>query len=206
MKIIFIGLISVIALSACHNSAIENNMPSSSSSAISYSSSSVSSVDSNQEDLKRRISPSPTIGMKTYRNDQYGFELDYPLDWRIAEYEDQVRFDTRKLDSSEYILITKPKENSFEDISQQIGKEYISKVSPFELSGEKGTTFESNEFGVRQHILIEHVGLLYHFITGSRSYERFLSNFRFIERISPYPTPFAPRFEGDPNTMFNDPR
>jgi hypothetical protein len=158
------------------------------------------------EDLLRRISPISSVGVKTYRNDQYGFALDYPSDWLIAEYPNRVRFDTQHLDSTESIAIVKSEEKSADKVISNYTKEFISDVAPFEVDGEKGTIFKYSEFGIQQHILVERKGYLYHFTTGNSTDAGYLKNFRFTQPIDSYSSSFAPRFEGDPATMFYDPR
>lgn len=124
---------------------------------------------------------------KTYRNDQYGFELTYPAGWKVSDYPTN-----RKLYGFNIIFETSPKVyegitiNTKTSLSVQLyvrhlKQNIIRSVTDITVGGEKGKKVVTNQDGAI-FIFVRHGDAVYQFQTnGDMLTKGVIDSFRFTK-------------------------
>ncbi|MFC1613261.1 hypothetical protein ACFL23_02925 [Patescibacteria group bacterium] len=128
-----------------------------------------------------------TSDWKTYRNEEYGFELMYPEGWSLffpKSNVNMISFNVGITESAESIEIKKNINNvTFEELKEQKIKFYelvTLTIDDLTIDGEEAIRIETSEFGTIR-IFFLHNKFMYEITTGGRMEEGILDSFKFID-------------------------
>lgn len=120
-----------------------------------------------------------------YRNEELGFEIEYPEEWKVASYEDKVAFITGIAESAEVINFMSNNEKiAFNDLKKQKIEQYkdiMDQPKDIVVGGEKAFLIPTHEFGIIRIFFI-HNNFIFEINTGGRMINSgMLNGFRFVD-------------------------